>query len=109
LPTAAPARAAHPPRGDVAGEQLLAAPGDGAGVDVEQLGDLGVPAVADLHGLQPGVEPPLAFVQEAVEEHDGRLELVRQHPQARAEGKAAGLGVVDRASGQLGASRRRLG
>ncbi|MGO8791226.1 MAG: hypothetical protein ACLQVL_28110, partial [Terriglobia bacterium] len=37
-----PARAAHPPRLDVAGEQLLAAPGDGAGVDVEQLGNLGV-------------------------------------------------------------------
>ena len=62
-----PARAAGPPRGDVAGEQLLSAPGDGAGVDADELGHLGVPAVADLHGLQPGVEPLLAFVQEAVE------------------------------------------
>jgi hypothetical protein len=43
-----PSRTAGPPRLDVAGEQLYSAPGDGAGVDAEQLGDLGVAAVADL-------------------------------------------------------------
>ena len=107
-------RAARRPRGaparfDVAGEQLAAAPGHGAGVDAQQLGDLGVSAVADLERLQPGIQPPLAFVEQAVEQHDGRLELVGQDPQPRAEGQAAGLGVIDRAGRQLGTAGRGLG
>jgi hypothetical protein len=101
-----PARAAHPARFDLATKQFLPVPGDGAGADAVQLGDLGVPAVADLHGLEPRVEAPLALVQEAVKQHDRRLQLIWGHPQARAEGKTAGLGVVDRARSRLGAARR---
>jgi hypothetical protein len=36
--------------------------------------------MSDLHGFQLGVEPPLLFVEQAVEQHDGRLELLGKEP-----------------------------
>jgi len=101
-----PPLAAHPSRGNIAREQLDSAPGDGAGVDAEQLGDLGVAAVADLHGLEAGVETTLALIEQAVKEHDGGLEHLGEHPQPWAEGKAGGLGGVHRARTELGTARR---
>jgi hypothetical protein len=72
----AAAGAPHPVGRHVAGEQLPPSPGHGGGVHTQKLCDLGVPAMADLERLQPGVQPPLAFVEEAVEQHDGGFELV---------------------------------
>jgi hypothetical protein len=87
---------------DVARNKLAPTTGYGARVDAQQLGDLRISSVADLHSLQAGVKPSLSFVQQAVEQHDGRFELIGQDSQPGAEGKTAGLGVIDRAGRQLG-------
>ncbi len=77
---ASAARSAYPAGIDVTGQQLVAAPGHGGRVDAQQLRDLGVAAVPDLERFQPGVQPALTFIEQAVEQHNGGLELIGQHP-----------------------------
>jgi hypothetical protein len=106
---AAAASAAHPLHLDVTGDQLAPPAGHGARVHAQQLGDLGVAAVADLQCLQARVQAPLAFVEQAVEQHDGGLELVGQHPHTRAQPQCRRFGVVDLPGGQLPPPDRRVG
>lgn len=94
---------------DVAGQQLAPAPGHGAGVDAQQPGDLGVAAVADLEGFQPGVEAPLALIEQAVEQHDGGLELVGERSYTSTQPERRGFGVIDLSGRQLGSASGAVG
>ena len=67
-------------------KQLLAPPGHGTGIEAEHSGDATVAAVAELEGLEPGVEPALAFVEQGAEQHDGSVQLVGNHAQPSANG-----------------------
>jgi hypothetical protein len=60
----------------VAAEQLGSTTGDGIHIQAEQLGHLLIAAMTPFQAFQPGVESPLLFVQEAVEEDNGRLQSI---------------------------------
>ena len=118
--TAAPG-AAHPVALDILGEQLLAAAGHGTGVETEQVSDPAVTAVAELEGLEAGVQAALAFVQQRAEQEESSLQLVRHDAPTCGKGKTGRLGLgymagphlrgpdravgreVDQPAGQLGA------
>ena len=91
---------------DIATEQLTAPSSHSTGVHVQQPGDLGVSAVADLHRLEPGIEAPLAFVEQTVEQHNRGFELVGKEPQPGTQVKPRRLGVIDRTGGELAATQR---
>lgn len=46
------------------------------GIQAEEAGDPLVAAVTDFERFQPGVEAALFFVEQAEEQHDGRLQFV---------------------------------
>ena len=87
---------------DVAGQQLLAPPGHGAGVETEQLGDAAVTAVADFERFKCGVETALAFVEQGIEQDDGGAQLVGHDPPDRADGRSGRRGLDDVSGAQLG-------
>ena len=60
----------------VPAEQLLASAGHGTGVDTEQPGDTGVAAPTALQRFKASVQPALAFVEQAGEQHDGGAQFV---------------------------------
>ena len=86
----------------VAGQQLLAPPGHGAGVETEQLGDAAVTAVADFERLKCGVETALAFVEQGIEQDDGGAQLVGHDRSDRADGRSGRRGLGDVSGAQLG-------
>ena len=64
--------AAHAHALDVLGKQLVAPSGHGTGVDTEQRGDTSVAAPPALEGLKARVQPALALVEQAGEQHNSR-------------------------------------
>ena len=48
-------------------------------------------SVADLERLQSGVQPPQPLVEQAVEQHDGGLELVGEDPHPAPRPEASGV------------------
>ena len=68
--------AAHALALDILGEQSLASSRHGTGVQTEQIGDAAVTAVAELEGLQPGVQAAMAFVEQRAEQ-DSHMCLAR--------------------------------
>ena len=87
---------------DVAGQQLLAPPGHGAGVETEQFGDAAVTAVADLERLKCGVETALAFVEQGIEQDDGGAQLAGHNRPDRADGGSGRRRLVNVSGAQLG-------
>ena len=69
------ARAAHPVDLDVVFDELPSAGGDGGRVDAEEGSDAPVAAPPALERFESGEQPPLAFVEEAGEQHDGGAQL----------------------------------
>ena len=57
-------------------EQLLAAAGDGVRIQIEECGQDRVAAVAEFDGFQAGKQAPLLFVEQAVEQENGRFEFI---------------------------------
>ena len=68
---------------------MLAAAGYGTGVETEQISDPAVAAMAELEGLEAGVQAALAFIEQRAEQDDGGLQLIRHHAPACAERPAA--------------------
>ena len=101
--------AAHAVALHVPGEQLLAAAGYGTGVETEQISDPAVAAMAELEGLEAGVQAALAFVEQRAEQDDGGLQLIRHHAPACAERQAGRLRLPDVAGAHLSASHRAVG
>ena len=73
LPPAA--RAAHPVDLDVVRDELSSSRRDRGGVDAEQGRDAPVAAPAGLERFEAGEQTPLAFVEQAGEQHDGGAQL----------------------------------
>ena len=70
------ARAPHPVDLDIALDELPAAGGDRGRVDAEEGGDAPVAAPPALERFESGEQPPLAFVEQAGEQHDGGAQLL---------------------------------
>ena len=87
---------------DVAGQQLLAPPGHGAGVYSEQLGDARVTAVTDFERLKCGVETALAFVEQGIEQADGGVQLVGYDRPDRTDRRSGRRGLGDVSGASLG-------
>jgi hypothetical protein len=68
-----PARAAGPAADHIPIQQLLTTAGDGMHVQAQEIAQQSVPAMAQANGLQPSKQPPLLFIEQAIEQKDGRL------------------------------------
>jgi len=56
----------------------LPSAGNGLGVHTEEFGDVVVPSVAQLEGLEAGIQAALSFIEGAEEQQDDRLGLLRR-------------------------------
>lgn len=86
---------------NISREQLPAAPGHRARIQADQLSDLLILAVTDLHRLESGVETTLFLIERAVEQHNRRLELLRQYPQASPQAQRRRMGLMHLAGRKL--------
>ena len=79
---AAPADFADAAGFDSTLQQLAPSAGDGVRVQAEKLRQLPLAAVSQLEGFDGGIEATLLFIQQAVEQQDGRWEFVGGNFQA---------------------------
>ncbi len=79
---AAPADFADAAGFDITVQQLASSAGDGVRVQAEKLRQLPIAAVSQLEGFDSGIEATLLFIQQAIEQQDGRLEFVGGNFQA---------------------------
>lgn len=69
--------------GHVSIQELMAAAGDGVGIQAEEAGQQRIAAPPELDRLQAGVETPLLLIQQAVEQQDGGLEFIGRDLESR--------------------------
>ena len=72
-----PAYAREAIRLEVLFDEFTSAFGHGVRVHADELGHPSIPAIAEFERFQPGVETALPFVEQAEEQHNRRLQLVR--------------------------------
>jgi hypothetical protein len=78
-PLAAAAGTANAPSRYILIEQVLTSAGDGVRIQTEEFGHNAIAAVSQLHGLQTGEQPPLLFVEQAVEKQNGGFEFIGRY------------------------------